>query len=124
MATTLLWFLFLVLIKHNDQKRLGEERVYLAGSLQQILRETRTGTAGRNRSGSHGGMLLTGFLSMLSLSIQEFLPMDPWMTPPIVPGPSHTYHQQGSISQACLQAHPMEDIPQLRFFLFGLLKFA
>lgn len=73
-------FLFAV-IKHSDQKRVGEGGPYLTCSL--LLREARAGTqAGTWKWGPWGRMLLAGSLahwlmpSRLSYSAQDYPPRD------------------------------------------------
>ena len=82
----------IAVMKHHNQRQLGEERVYLAYTSISlfILKEVRTGThtgqepGDRNQCRNHGQVLLTGFLFMACSACFLVAPRitSPGMAPP------------------------------------------
>ena len=72
------------MIKHNDQKGLGKERVYFSLQLEflpgKFAQDPKAGPGGGADEG-YGGVLLTGLLVLLSYTTQDHLP---WVALPSV----------------------------------------
>lgn len=99
------------MIKHSEAKQSVE---FIP---QPVIEESWQEPGGRRGCRDHQEMPLTGLLSLFSYATQGTLPRSD--IAPLSPHidwalPQKTIHQENT-SQACLQANPMEAIPQGKF---------
>ena len=103
------------MIKHNDQKGLGKERVYFSLQLEflpgKFAQDPKAGPGGGADEG-YGGVLLTGLLVLLFIQPRTTFPG--WHCPQCT-GPTCVVINQENVPWASLQVHLKEEFSQLRF---------